>query len=239
MAGIADFLKELAIEVGVEFFSVGTLKKFITKTMAQKVAGQNPVETKEKDPEEQDDIKSGGMLNLSDEEAYADLMAMLEISPKIGDKKLAFEISSGVNIDLPREDQKRRFRVVFGRLSRAEYVKEIEKTREKTPQAKGEPKIKESSKEIKVNLAIELLRSFVNYTSKERCEVYEAMGIMDSELQRGWKSTKKWLESNEASVLSTLDQISTTISGPKYEGLWAGTKKTLWPFGQKNKGGAS
>jgi hypothetical protein len=233
MAGIADFLKEIAIEVGAELFSINTMKKFITKTMAQKV-GNTITGTTTQTPESQDvDIKAGGVFNLSDEEAYAVLMAKLETSSDKNNQKLAFKVSKGVNNELPLEDQKQRFRVVFGRLSQIEYTKETERQREEIPQAKGEPKIKEKVKEVKINLAIECLKSFVNYTPKERLEVYKAMGIFESELQRKSKSAKKLLVDNECKIVNALNSISSNIAGEEYLGLWAETKKTLWPFGKK------
>lgn len=229
---MVDFLKELAIELGVELFSIGTLKKFITKTMAQKViTGQEPVETHAKNANGEDvDIKFGGTYNLTDEEAYIILMAKLETSPDGSTNKLAAKVSENINKELPQEDQKKRFRIVFGRLSQIEYTKEINKERKEIPQAKGAPKIEEKSREVTVNLAVELLRSFVNYTPQERKGVYEAMGIMSSELQRNFKSAKKSMRKNKGALIGAMEATSRAILDKPYEGPWAEMKKTLWPF---------
>lgn len=217
MAGIFDFMKDLAVDMGTQMFGIHTLKNFITQTTAQQTPLQGPVEAKGKTAEGKNvDVKFGGMFNLSDEGAYAYIMALLETSQDNGDRRLAYLVSKNVNEELHFEDQKRRFRVVFGHLAQIEYTK--------TTGTEVAP-----IKAVKINLAVECLKNFIKYTPEERLEVYRAMGIMESEIHRKLKSTQAWVKENEQKVVGALQKINATIAGPEpYEGLWSEMRKTLF-----------
>ncbi len=156
--------------------------------------------------------KVGKLLRPSNEEAYVILMAKLETSAGESQKNLAALISKNINEDLD-ESQKKRFRMIFGRLSQIDNI-ENPQTEEKT------------------NLAVELLKSFANYTSEERLEVYRAMGVMESGQQKIWQSANQRLKDVEQGVVGVINATSDYISGEPYQGLWAEMKKTfmvIWP----------
>lgn len=172
--GVKGFLKELGIELISEFFSIGMMKKILAKEMAAKT-----VEVKEGTAgSETTKIKGNGMFNLTDETAYLSLMARLEQDPT--GKDVATKVSAFLNGPSFTDGQRRRFRVVVGHLAETEYVKEVNKTRETIPRFKGSPAIKESSTEVKTNLGIEFLKSFVRLTDEERLAICQASGIMDT-----------------------------------------------------------
>lgn len=172
-SGVTGFLKELGIELVSEFFSLGMLKKIMVRQAAAKVGGEK---AKEGDAQP-DEIKAGGLFNLSDETAYFGLIAKLQGDPESA--AAAHNVSQFLNAKLT-EGQKRRFRVVIGSLATKEYVKEVEKSKETIPRAKGAPIIKESSKEVKTNVGLEFLKSFAKYDDAQKMEVCQASGIMDT-----------------------------------------------------------
>jgi len=174
MSGITGFIKELGVELIGELFSIGMLKKILTKGAASKAA---EVGKEASGSAKAPDIKFGGFFNLSDETSYLGLIAQLQSDP--AGKDAAAKVTSFLNNKM-NDGQRRRFRVVVGTLAQAEYTKEVSKTKEEIPRDKGKPIVKESSKEIKTNLGLEFLKSFSAYTEDEMLAICEASGVMDT-----------------------------------------------------------
>ncbi|MDP3043645.1 MAG: hypothetical protein Q8N21_04555 [bacterium] len=193
MGAIKDFLKDFGSDMLAEFFSMGAMKKILTKGMAQKTA--------EKVEAKLPEIKFGGILDLSDETAFFGIIGKLEAEPDC--KDYAEKITKFLN-SLDYDWQRRKFRVVIGTLANIEYTKTITKESETIPSQKGGPTKKERVTEIKTNLAIEFLKSFARFNENQMKEVCEAAGIMDSSLdtvKKGIKnvlSVAKHIEESEA-----------------------------------------
>ena len=174
MSGVIGFFKELGIELAGELFSIGMLKKILNRGALSKAAEAATGATgTAKAPE----IKFGGLFNLSDETSYLGLIAQLQCDTT--GCEAATKVTSFLNGKL-NDGQRRRFRVAVGTLAQTEYTKEVAKTRESIPRFKGQPIVKESSKEIKTNLGIEFLKSFARLTDEDKLAICEASGIMDT-----------------------------------------------------------
>lgn len=165
---------------------------------------RSKVESPSKDPGKSGgDVKSGGLFNNSDETAFYDLMGRMN---KAGKGELVIIISRAIN-SLPEKWQQRKFRSSIGNASRGgarEVPIEVE-----VDDGKGGKKKKTEMRKVDFgeDSAIEFLTLFASYTDAERLEVFQASGVMDSEVQ----SVAKWFEkalSLEDGTKKSMDEFS-------------------------------
>ncbi len=127
-----------------------------------------------------DEIKFGGIFDLSEETAYLGLMAKMESDPQL--KNAAIKISNFINGNsFQNHGQRRRFRVVVGKLANIEYAKEDLVIEKQIPSLKGgKSVIEKTTKETKSSLGLEFLKSFSQLSEAEMLEICKASGIMES-----------------------------------------------------------
>jgi len=168
--------KEFGTALLADVFSI----KMLTKLLAKGAVAQNEGigATKTAGPAEQ--IRFGGIFDLSDETAYFSLIAKMEADPNL--KDAAVKMSNFINSShFQHNDQRRRFRACVGNLSNIEYSNEDLIIEEEIPNAKGgKPTIKKTVKQAKNNLGIEFVKSFVRLTDDQKLGVCKASGVMES-----------------------------------------------------------
>ncbi|MFA5360283.1 MAG: hypothetical protein WC349_05035 [Patescibacteria group bacterium] len=195
---IMSLVKEFGTALLADVFSI----KMLTKLLAKGTVGQHEGIGANNTAGPTEQIRFGGLFDLSDETAYFSLIAKMQSDTDLVTKKAAVKISKFLNGDnFEDAGQKRRFRAVVGNLSNIDYVKE--EIEEKIPGNKpGQPE-KTKKKQIKANLGVEFIKSFAVLNKSQMLEVCKASGIMESmidnigeDLTRAKEKFSKILESD-------------------------------------------
>ncbi|MFA6306500.1 MAG: hypothetical protein WCV70_01230 [Patescibacteria group bacterium] len=178
---IKSILSEFGTALLADVFSIKMLTKLLAKGASrQEGSAATATTASTATAPGTDEIKFGGIFDLSEETAYLSLMAKMESDPQL--KNAAIKISSFVNgNNFQNHGQRRRFRVVVGKLANIEYIKEDLVTEKQIPNPKGgKPVIEKTTKQTKSNLGLEFLKSFSRLSEEEMLEICKASGIMES-----------------------------------------------------------
>mgnify|MGYP001465231126 CR=1 FL=1 len=196
---IADSTADVLGVVGGLSAIRGNLKKVVAGEVKKEGAAED-----QKQSETQ--VRMGGIFDLSDEIVFGEALTKLQIDPECAEKNYHLVVSQYLNT-LPHDWQRRHFRVVVGKLIKAEYIKSWERI----PVEGKSNRFKEVA--IKANLGVEFLKIIaVAESNKERNEICEAAGILSSPQEIAEKEIKK--------AAKAIGKFNKSVAGPPYRGFW-------------------
>jgi hypothetical protein len=227
---LMKILGEGAIEIVPELFTISRIKNLIKANGAGAGANAAKDDKKSGKSEKSDDedakkgeapdIKFSGLFDLTDEVAYATLLAKLDGEVSLA--HVAPTINHFINTSLPKEQQKRRFRVVVGNLGKLELTRTTYFETKSTigfnnaHDANAEPKLNKTVSTV--NLGIEFLKSFANEANDEaRVEVCKAIGIYNGMSEKFIEGLNHAFEDAKAGcekIKAGLDKLDAHVTDP-------------------------
>lgn len=233
-------IKEWLPNLVAEFIGVQGIKTLLRKgkEKADEVATKivEPQGEKREGPE----VKHGGLFNLSDEEAYFELIGQIS-------RNEAIKISAFLAMFL-EPWQQRRFRASVGSLGeivlppqsewvtlkKSEFTKEYaQKPNETTPGKETRAEYEQKEKKTggsKINLGVKFLKSFAKCNEDEMLDICEASGVMHSDLEnvnQAWKKIEVWADAQGPAIVRNINGLTEQLELSAGEKL--ATKKPTKP----------
>lgn len=226
-------IKEWVPNLVAEFIGVQGIKNLLRRG---KERADEKVAKTEGEESKKPEVTHGGLFNLSDEEAYFELMGQIT-------REEAIQISAFLRIYL-EPWQQRRFRASVGNLGeivvppdsewvslkKSEFTKEsAQKPSEVTPGKETRIEYEQKEKKTggsKINIGVKFLQSFAKCNEEEMLDICEAAGVMHSDFEavkQAWIKLDTWLETEGSKIVGTINGLTEPLE------LAAGAKQKHYP----------